>query len=65
VNLAAHALPGVRHETFCTLFLHLEQIFLGLVYEFAECSVIGGANSAFNREKLSKEDGCSGQDWPL
>lgn len=61
----AHGLPGLDHEAFSALFLHLEETFLGLVYEFAECSVIGGANGALNSEKFSKEYGCSGQVWPL
>ncbi len=61
----AHALPGPHHEVLRTLFLYLEQAFLGLVNEFAECSVIGGADGALNREEFSKEDGCSGQSWPL
>jgi len=61
----AQALPGLHHYTFCTLLLHLEQAFLGLVYEFAECSVIGGADGAFNSQDFPKEDGGSGQNWPL
>lgn len=65
LNLVAHALPGLNHEAFRTLFLHLEETFLGLVYEFAEGSVIGGTDGALNSEEFPKEYGGSGQSWPL
>jgi len=35
----AHTMPRLHHEVLRTLFLHLEQAFLGLVNEFAERSV--------------------------